>query len=171
VDRERLDFDALQQRMVSTAGSGRRRLGPAQPASLVALDVLAVGSVDVRPMRWTARRQRLDSLAGSWVPPLQLSPVTSDVDEGMEWLEAGRGKPGEASDRLRELLRITDGDEPRPPRRTGPTRPAHRRPAGAAATLTGGSQLKSGQTRQPCVRAHAARARHTAATGVGGMHR
>ena len=55
MDRERLDFDALQQRMVSTAGSGRRRLGPAQPASLVAFDVLAVGSVDVRPMRWTAR--------------------------------------------------------------------------------------------------------------------
>jgi ATP-dependent DNA ligase len=39
-------------------------------------------------MRWTARRTRLESLAKAWVPPLQLSPVTSDVDEAREWLEA-----------------------------------------------------------------------------------
>jgi ATP-dependent DNA ligase len=53
---DRLDFDALQQRMVNTAATVRRRLAPAQPASLVVFDGLAVGSVDVRPMRWTARR-------------------------------------------------------------------------------------------------------------------
>jgi hypothetical protein len=29
-----------------------------------------------------------ESLAGSWTPPLQLSPVTSDVDEATERLEA-----------------------------------------------------------------------------------
>jgi len=63
---ERLDFDALQERMVSTAATVRRRLVPAKPASFVAFDVLAVGSVDVRPMRWTARRQRLESLAERW---------------------------------------------------------------------------------------------------------
>ena len=84
----RLDFDALQQRMVNTAATVRRRLAPTQPASLVVFDVLAVGSVDVRPMRWTARRQRLESLARNWAAPLQLSPVTSDVDEAKERLEA-----------------------------------------------------------------------------------
>jgi len=85
---DRLDFDALQQRMVNTAATVRRRLVPAQPASFVAFDVLAVGDVDVRPMRWTVRRQRLESLAKHWAPPLQVSPVTADVDEAREWLEA-----------------------------------------------------------------------------------
>lgn len=39
-------------------------------------------------MRWTVRRQRLESLAKHWAPPLQVSPVTADVDEAREWLEA-----------------------------------------------------------------------------------
>jgi ATP-dependent DNA ligase len=85
---ERLDFDALQERMVNTAATVRRRLVPAKPASFVAFDVLAVDSVDIRMMRWSARRQRLEALARAWRPPLQLSPATADVDEAREWLEA-----------------------------------------------------------------------------------
>jgi ATP-dependent DNA ligase len=85
---DRLDFDALQQRMVNTAATVRRRLAPAQPASFVAFDVLAIGGVDVRAMRWTVRRRRLESLGGRWVPPLQVSPVTADADEAREWLDA-----------------------------------------------------------------------------------
>jgi ATP-dependent DNA ligase len=42
-----MDFDALQQRMVNTAAPVRRRLVPAQPASLVVFDVLAIDSVDL----------------------------------------------------------------------------------------------------------------------------
>lgn len=85
---ERLDFDALQQRMVNTAATVRRNLAPAKPASFVAFDLLAVDSVDIRPRRWTARRARLESLAKGWIPPLQLSPVTSDAEEAREWLGA-----------------------------------------------------------------------------------
>ncbi|WP_432945756.1 ATP-dependent DNA ligase [Kribbella sp. CA-253562] len=85
---ERLDFDALQRRMANTAATVRRRLAAAQPASFVAFDILAVDSVDVRPMRWTARRTRLEALAAGWTPPLQLSPVTGNVAEAKEWLEA-----------------------------------------------------------------------------------
>ncbi|MEU4392807.1 hypothetical protein [Kribbella sp. NPDC023855] len=84
----RMDFDALRHRMVNTAATVRRRLAPAQPASLVVFDVLAVGNVDVRPMRWTARRGRLEILAAAWRPPSQLSPVTADVAEARDWLEA-----------------------------------------------------------------------------------
>jgi hypothetical protein len=80
--------DALQQRMVNTAATVRARLARDQPASLVVFDVLAVGSVDVRPMRWTVRRGRLEALAKSWRPPLQLSPTTDDPDEAREWLAA-----------------------------------------------------------------------------------
>jgi hypothetical protein len=32
----------------------------------------AVDSVDIRPMRWTARRGRLESLAKNWRPPRDL---------------------------------------------------------------------------------------------------
>jgi ATP-dependent DNA ligase len=85
---ERMDFDALQARMVNTAATVRRRLARDQRASLVVFDVLAVGNVDVRPMRWTVRRGRLEDLAKKWRPPLQLSPVTDDVAEAREWLEA-----------------------------------------------------------------------------------
>ena len=46
---ERLDFDALQQRMVNIPATVRRRLAPAKPASFVAFDVIAVGSVDGGP--------------------------------------------------------------------------------------------------------------------------
>ena len=45
---DRMDFDALQQRMVNTAATVRRRLASAQPVSLVVFDLLAVGSVDAR---------------------------------------------------------------------------------------------------------------------------
>ncbi|TDO56697.1 ATP dependent DNA ligase-like protein [Kribbella sp. VKM Ac-2571] len=65
---ERMDFDALQHRMVNTAATVRRGLAPAQPASLMVFDLLAVGSVDVRPMRWTAGRARLETLAAAWRP-------------------------------------------------------------------------------------------------------
>jgi ATP-dependent DNA ligase len=85
---DRLDFDALQQRMVNTAATVARRLARSQPAAFVAFDVLSVGDVDVRPMRWAVRRRRLESLAADWVPPLQVSPVTDDADEAREWLDA-----------------------------------------------------------------------------------
>ncbi|MDT7654885.1 MAG: hypothetical protein QOI36_6291 [Pseudonocardiales bacterium] len=85
---DRLDFDALQQRMVNTATTVRARLVPAKPVSFVVFDVLAVDSVDIRPMRWTARRGRLESLVKNWRPPPQVSPATDDPDEAREWLAA-----------------------------------------------------------------------------------
>nr|WP_238351136.1 ATP-dependent DNA ligase [Kribbella shirazensis] len=87
-DGQRLDFDALQQRMVNSVATVRTRLAPERPASFIVFDVLAVDSVDVRPLRWTARRSRLESLAKDWRPPLQLSPVTDDPAEAREWLAA-----------------------------------------------------------------------------------
>jgi ATP-dependent DNA ligase len=85
---ERLDFDALQQRMVNTATTVRKRLATAQPAALMVFDLLAIDGIDVRRMRWTARRARLESLAGDWTPPLQASPATADVAVAREWLQA-----------------------------------------------------------------------------------
>lgn len=85
---ERLDFGAIQQRMVNSAATIRRQLAPMRPASYVAFDLLAVDRVDIRMMRLSDRQKRLTSLAAAWRPPLQLSPVTDDPDEAREWLDA-----------------------------------------------------------------------------------
>ncbi|MFI5736147.1 ATP-dependent DNA ligase [Kribbella sp. NPDC051587] len=85
---ERMDFDALQLRNVSSAASVRTELAPARPASFVVFDVLAVDGTDIRSMRWSTRRRRLEALGANWRPPLQLSPVTADAAEAREWLDA-----------------------------------------------------------------------------------
>jgi ATP-dependent DNA ligase len=83
---DRLDFGLLQQRMGRTPS----RLGPlmtAHPASYVAFDLLAAGGRDLRAERWRDRRAALEELAAGWAPPLQLSPVTADVDEAQQWFD------------------------------------------------------------------------------------
>lgn len=81
----RLAFEVLQERM----GRGPRTaaVARARPASLVAFDVLGLGGRDVRSKPFDARRALLVELAASWRPPLNLSPVTDDVDEAREWFE------------------------------------------------------------------------------------
>jgi len=83
----RLDFDALQRRLVTTSPAAARELATAAPASFVAFDLLAIAGVDLRTQRWATRRARLEQLAANWTPPLQLTPVTYDLNEAQEWLE------------------------------------------------------------------------------------
>ena len=83
----RLDFDALQKRLVTTSAARARHLIAAIPASYVAFDLLAVGGVDLRTQCWATRRSRLEQLAAGWSPPLQLTPVTYDAAEAREWFE------------------------------------------------------------------------------------
>jgi ATP-dependent DNA ligase len=80
----RLDFGLLQQRM-GTAPSRMAPLVAAAPASYVAFDLLAVGGSDLRRRTLRQRRLQLEELAGRWAPPLQLSPVTADLDEARQW--------------------------------------------------------------------------------------
>jgi ATP-dependent DNA ligase len=83
----RLSFDALQRRLV-TSPAKAHQLVASRPASYVAFDLLAVGGVDLRTQRWTTRRNRLEQLASSsWQLPLQVSPVTADLDEAQEWFD------------------------------------------------------------------------------------
>jgi ATP-dependent DNA ligase len=81
----RLSFDALQQRLVTSPAKARAKAA-LLPAAYAAFDLLAIGGIDLRTQRWTARRQRLEQLAAGWAP-LQLTPVTSDVDEAKEWFD------------------------------------------------------------------------------------
>ncbi|WP_043650949.1 ATP-dependent DNA ligase [Cellulosimicrobium cellulans] len=82
----RLAFGALQERM----GRGPRAAAAAaraRPASLAVFDVLALAGRDVRPEPFDERRALLVELAAPWRPPLNLSPMTADVDEAREWFE------------------------------------------------------------------------------------
>ncbi|MGW8566777.1 ATP-dependent DNA ligase [Isoptericola sp. NPDC055881] len=75
----RLDFGALQERM----GRGSRAAAQharSHPASAAVFDVLATGGDDVRSMPLSLRRALLEDLAALWRPPLNLPPITSDVD-------------------------------------------------------------------------------------------
>jgi ATP-dependent DNA ligase len=64
-----------------------RQLVAAVPASYVAFDLLAASGVDLRTQRWTVRRGRLEQLAANFSPPLQLTPVTADLEEAREWFD------------------------------------------------------------------------------------
>jgi ATP-dependent DNA ligase len=57
------------------------------PASYVAFDLLAIGGVDLRTQRGAVRRRRLEQAAAVWALPLQVSPVTDDLEEAQEWFD------------------------------------------------------------------------------------
>ena len=82
---ERLDFDLLQRRF---AGGPARIVQQARdhPASYVVFDLLALDGQDLRGRPLTERRAALESLAIGWAPPLQLSPITDDVDLAKQWM-------------------------------------------------------------------------------------
>lgn len=80
----RLDFEALQHRLTASK-AGLARLVHELPASFVAFDLLAVAGHDIRPLAWSRRRELLEELARTWVPPLNLSPVTTDRELAVRW--------------------------------------------------------------------------------------
>lgn len=82
----RLDFDALQKRLV-TARRALPALARERPASFAAFDLLAVAGHDIRGTPLAGRRKLLEALAADWHPPLNLSPATRDRSEALTWLE------------------------------------------------------------------------------------
>lgn len=82
----KLDFDVLLTRL----NSGKRRaagLAREKPAHLVVFDLLVLDDDDLRVESYDSRRARLETIAASWRPPLQLTPVTSDVEQAQAWFE------------------------------------------------------------------------------------
>ncbi|WP_309138348.1 ATP-dependent DNA ligase [Paenarthrobacter sp. CM16] len=82
---DRLDFDALQRRMV-TSRAAMLALVHELPASFAAFDVLAVAGQDIRSVPFTGRRSLLEELAREWTAPLNLSPTTTDRELAQTWL-------------------------------------------------------------------------------------
>jgi ATP-dependent DNA ligase len=85
-----LDFDLLQLRL-HPAASRVSRLAKETPSSFVAFDALAAGGVDVRGLRQSERRTRLERLLAHARPPLHLTPVTRDAEKAAEWLSRFEG--------------------------------------------------------------------------------
>jgi ATP-dependent DNA ligase len=81
----RLSFDALQQRM-SHGHHQAARLARAEPASLVAFDIMLDAGEDIRTLSWDQRRHRLDAISAEWRPPLQITPYTADHPVAQEWM-------------------------------------------------------------------------------------
>lgn len=81
---DRLDFDALQRRLVAPK-AGLPILVRERPASFVAFDLLAVAGHDIREAPLSQRRELLEQLVGDWEPPLNLSPATRDRTQALTW--------------------------------------------------------------------------------------
>lgn len=75
----RLDFGAL-------TSSPRGRAAAGITIYFVAFDLLAEGERDLRTANCQDRRARLEEVMAGARPPLQLTPITTDRDEAVEWM-------------------------------------------------------------------------------------
>ena len=81
------DFDALQQRL-HPAESRVRRLAEETPARYVAFDLLAFGDEALIDRPYEERREALAEIV---IPPVLLTPWTSDPEEAAPWLQGAEG--------------------------------------------------------------------------------
>jgi ATP-dependent DNA ligase len=83
---DRLDFTALQQRLVTSA-KALPTLVRKVPAHFVAFDLLAIAGHDLRGEVFRVRRRLLEELAKDWAGGLELCPGTSDPETAATWFE------------------------------------------------------------------------------------
>ncbi|OYO22681.1 ATP-dependent DNA ligase [Enemella dayhoffiae] len=86
----RLEFEVLQQR-IHPAVSRITKLSQETPASFVAFDLLALGDRDLSAEPFRVRRKLLAELFADLRPPLHLTPLTTDLDEGQRWFDTFEG--------------------------------------------------------------------------------
>ena len=82
---DRLAFDLLQHRFAGGPAHAREQARD-HPASYVAFDLLALAGEDLRARPLRDRRAALETLARNWSPPLQLSPMTDDIEVARRWM-------------------------------------------------------------------------------------
>ena len=87
---DRLDFDALQQR-IHPAQSRVRLLAKQTPASFVAFDLLALGDEALLEVPFARRRERLAETLAKARAPIHLTRVTTDPETAEEWFSAFEG--------------------------------------------------------------------------------
>ena len=82
---DRLAFDLLQHRFAGGQARAREQARH-HPASYVVFDLLALAGEDLRDQSLRDRRAALETLAREWSPPLQLSPMTDDIEVARRWM-------------------------------------------------------------------------------------
>jgi ATP-dependent DNA ligase len=85
-----LDFEALQLRL-HPAASRVKLLSQQIPASIVFFDLLCEGDRDLRSEPFEKRRQELEVLLSSAVPPIHLTPATRDSSVAWDWFRRFEG--------------------------------------------------------------------------------
>jgi ATP-dependent DNA ligase len=87
---DRLDFDALQQR-IHPAVSRVTLLAEQTPASFVAFDLLALGDEALLETPFAQRRRLLEGALSGAKAPIHLTPITADPDTAQEWFSVFEG--------------------------------------------------------------------------------
>jgi ATP-dependent DNA ligase len=87
---DRLDFDALQQR-IHPAASRVKKLAAETPASFVAFDLLSLGGEDLMELPFEQRREALETALADAQAPVFLTRATRDPDVAQEWFEQFEG--------------------------------------------------------------------------------
>src|ERR1051325_8389184 len=85
-----LDFEALQLRL-HPAASRVKLLSRETPASIVFFDALCEGDRDLRTSPFETRRRELESMLRGAVPPLHLTPSTTDSTLAADWFRRFEG--------------------------------------------------------------------------------
>lgn len=87
---ERLDFEALQQR-IHPAESRVRLLAEQTPAAFVGFDLLAEGDDDLMARPFSERRERLESALARRGESVFLTPCTADLAVAQNWFTRFEG--------------------------------------------------------------------------------
>jgi ATP-dependent DNA ligase len=85
-----LEFEALLQR-IHPAASRVNLLAETTPASLVAFDMLALDERDLRTTPFSERRALLETSMSKALPPVHLTPATSDPEVARDWFRRFEG--------------------------------------------------------------------------------
>ncbi|HLW70595.1 MAG TPA: ATP-dependent DNA ligase [Candidatus Binataceae bacterium] len=85
-----LDFEELQLR-IHPAASRVKLLSRQSPASIVFFDLLCEGNCDWRTASFERRREKLESLLASTMPPIHLTPATRAPSVAADWFRRFEG--------------------------------------------------------------------------------
>ncbi|HEX5534396.1 MAG TPA: ATP-dependent DNA ligase [Actinomycetales bacterium] len=87
---ERLDFDALQQR-IHPAASRVNLLAQQTPAAFIGFDLLAEGDDNLMSRPFSERRQRLEDALANAGDPVFLTPCAAELTTAREWFTRFEG--------------------------------------------------------------------------------
>lgn len=87
---DRLDFDALQQR-IHPAASRVKLLAAQTPAKFVAFDLLALGDEDLTGRPFSERRATLEKVLAGSSAPIHLTAATRDSGTAEQWFRQFEG--------------------------------------------------------------------------------